>query len=600
MQILSKILGAALTPIRTAIFWVAKLFPPLKKLANISVPARIAWLTFLFLLLTAVAFFVAGSFSENGMWEHYFNFRAITPYIIIVLMIVIPVLVYFFVRLLMVGDVSRFPDIDSAWKAGVKSLEQQGINIGETPLFLILGSPNESFATNLLRASRISLNVTEVPAGPAALHWYANQDGVYLFCTDTSCSSRLASMADSIESAAPPPMPGGNQSFDAGGTIMAGAPGVPVPGAPAAGGAGPNATMVGGPSGGAPAGGPPAGGGAGPGATIVGSPAGFPAAPPTPGGPGAPPAPPSGNAGMATMQIDPEKGIGEFIQSIDQAVVSNKPTLTPKDVNLLNARLEHVCRLIKKARQPVCPINGILSLVPFRLVERAPEQVQTASQRDLAVLRDELKLRCPLIVLVTEMDREAGFRELVRRVGVDRAKENRFGKGFNVWNSPTDEQLEAVARHACGAFEDWTYMLFKEHEGLRKPGNTKLFGLLCKIRGSFTDSLANVLADGYGYKPDRDPELANSQFMFGGCYFAATGDVEDRQAFVRSVMLRLSQQEGELSWTDEAIREDDRFQLAANLFTLLGIGSLLGLIGMIGYPYLPEKLQFLGKFKGDE
>lgn len=571
MQLLARILGATVAPIRTAIFWLSQMIPGVKRLAQISLAARIALLTFVFLALISLAFFLANNFLKTGIAREQYN---TWPNILIVsaLVIVIPFPVYFFVRLLMQGDVSRFPDIDRDWKLGLEALANQGISINETPIFVVLGSPTHEFSSNLMNASRIGFNVKEVPNGPASLHWFANQDGIFLFCTDTCCLSKLTTMVDSIAAAGP--SPSSAQAVPQG-TMLAGGGG---------GAAGPGQTMVGGMS-------APASPGPSPNQTMVGGPGASPA-PSAPAPAAAAPPTPRG-VGMGTIQIDTERGVGEFIQSIDQAVVAQKPVLNPRDVSEQNARLEYVCRLLQKARQPVCPMNGILTLLSFRLVECAPDQVQAAAQRDLAILRKKLKLRCPVTILVTEMDREPGFRELVRRVGVDRAKQNRFGKGFNVWNAPTDEQLEAVARHACGAFEDWTYMLFKEHDGLRKPGNTKLFGLLCKIRGSFTDALANVLADGFGYRPDRDPELANRQFPFSGCYFAATGQTEDRQAFVQSAIVKVMDQEGELDWTDEALKEDDRFQFGANLFALLGIASILAIAALLTQQWWIDKVPFL-------
>ena len=103
-----------------------------------------------------------------------------------------------------------------------------------------------------------------------------------------------------------------------------------------------------------------------------------------------------------------------------------------------------------------------------------------------------------MTVLVHELEKEPGFRELVRRVGVDRARVQRFGKGSDVWTPPTAPRLGAVAKHACGAFEDWSYMLFREHDGLRKPGNSKLFSLLCRVRGDFVQNLERILAFGFG------------------------------------------------------------------------------------------------------
>ena len=603
MFILGKILGHAVAPIRSLISLFGRIVPPLKKLGHLSVPARFALLMFMFLLITAIAFYVKKRFFSDNYFLGDNLSKPLVIAVIIILMIVIPILVYFLVRKLLEGNISRFPDIDSAWKAGVNALKEQGINIANTPLFLVLGSPDSNFSSNLIRTAQIDLNVNEVPSGPAALHWYANQDAIYLFCTQTCCLSKLSTMSGMIESgmAAAPPPPGGGGgagAFNPGGTIMADGGGMAggAPPAPPAGGGQPpgGQTIVGGPALGGTqiAPGAPAVGG-GPSETLVGGPAAP--APPMPAS-GGPPAPPPGGAGMATLQIDRNADLNEFAQSIDQAVAGAKPALSAKEVNLFNARLEHVCRLLRKARQPVCPMNGILTLIPFGMIDCVADQVQTAAQRDLAILRSQLKLRCPLTVLVTEMEREAGFRELVRRVGPERAKNNRFGKSFNVWNAPTDEQLEAVGRHSCIAFEDWIYMLYKEREALRKPGNKKLFGLLCKIRGTFTQSLANVLADGFGYKPDRDPELNNRQFMFSGCYFAATGVTEDLQAFVRSVVHnKMSESEGELSWMEDAMVEEERYQLAANLFTLVGLLSMLTFAGLIAieFDFVKEKLPFV-------
>jgi hypothetical protein len=156
--------------------------------------------------------------------------------------------------------------------------------------------------------------------------------------------------------------------------------------------------------------------------------------------------------------------------------------------------------------------------------------------------------------------------ELVRRVGIDRARIQRFGKSFGVWSPPTDQQMRAVAEHACGAFEDTIYQLFKDKDGYNKPGNGKLYQLLCKIRNEVRGRLASILAQGVGFNPkeSRSPE---DVLLMGGCYFAATGETEDIQAFVRSVFEKftLDELDSELDWAPEAIREDQRYQNLARL-----------------------------------
>ena len=219
-------------------------------------------------------------------------------------------------------------------------------------------------------------------------------------------------------------------------------------------------------------------------------------------------------------------------------------------------------------------------------------EVQEAVARDRAVLLRALTVRCPVTVMVVGLEEDSGFRELVRRVPQQLARQSRFGKGFtkdrkgsNVWswNPPTPERLEALAAHACGAFEDWAYRLFSEQDALSKPGNVLLFALLCKIRSRVQHRLAKILVAGCGSA--EEPPATHDDFLFSGCYFAATGESEDRQAFVRGVFDKLPEEQNALVWTEAAYREDQRYQLLAQLGLLLDTGLLLGLIAMVVYKW---------------
>jgi hypothetical protein len=151
--------------------------------------------------------------------------------------------------------------------------------------------------------------------------------------------------------------------------------------------------------------------------------------------------------------------------------------LSRRDAEEQVDRLRYVCRLLARARQPLCPLNGILTVLPFRAVSDVmlAKDIPAAVQGDLTAVRQVARVRCPVTALVAGMEAERGFGELVRRVGVSRARSNRFGKGYNVWNPPTAENIDAFSSHACGAFEDWVYSLFREADGLSKPGNAKLY-----------------------------------------------------------------------------------------------------------------------------
>jgi hypothetical protein len=288
------------------------------------------------------------------------------------------------------------------------------------------------------------------------------------------------------------------------------------------------------------------------------------------------PAQPAGAVNIrGTMVVGGQAGTGELeADGISAAAEKKVIKLDQHDSSEQERRLEYLCRLLRRLRQPLCPVNGVLTLLPFSLIGRSvPEsnEVQRAVQRDTSTLLSVLKTRCPVTALVAGLEEESGFRELVRRVGRDRAAGQRFGKGFNLWNPPLPERLEATAAHACGAFEDWVYTLFREKGSLAKPGNTSLFALLCKIRHNLQSRLVNILAIGFGRDVEQD--RGGEGLLFGGCYFAATGETEDRQAFVKAVLEKLPEQQEELQWTEDALREDGRYQLAARL--ALGADTLL-------------------------
>jgi hypothetical protein len=181
------------------------------------------------------------------------------------------------------------------------------------------------------------------------------------------------------------------------------------------------------------------------------------------------------------------------------------------------------------------------------------------------------------VVLVGGMEQESGFRELVRRFGKEIAFRNRIGKGNNeLWSDTTSELLESLGRHAAGAFEDNIYPLFRKDSNLTEIGNTKLYKLLCLSRLRINDRLTALLRNAYATE---EKDLAWSLPILG-CYFAATGDREDRRAFAASVFDRLLKQVNELDWHPEVRSSDERYYLFRDIF--LGLNAvLLVIIGVL-------------------
>jgi hypothetical protein len=518
-----------------------------RKLLGLSLPAQIALLVFFFLVVSVVFVFVIYKLNPE---QAYPSVNLLQVLLLIGLFIAIPLVTYWMLKLWLEGDVSRYPDIDQAWKAGLAELDKNNLDLRETPFFLIIGSPNELLERSLFDASRLRMRFKEIPHGPAALHWYANPDGVYLVCTETCCLGRLANIGYKIT------------SDDAAAPIAA----KPLPKVDPI-----RGTIV-------------------PGAMQADDPIRGTIAPDMD-------APRRAITTSGPMDLSAKRedapapnirgtmviGGGVSAPGADDVGVAHEKkvaTLPPVEATEQARRLEYVCQLIRRARQPLCPVNGILTLLPFGVIQSGmggAREVQRATKMDLTAIQRTLQLRCPVTTLVVGMENESGFRELVRRVGRERASAQRFGKGFDkdqVWNDPTPDRLEAMCAHACGAFEDWVYALFKERGSLSKEvGNKKLYALLCKVRRDLKDRLSNLLIAVCGHDPEQKYET--DPWLFGGTYFAATGDREDRQAFVAGVFEKLPEQQEEVEWTNDALRKDRFYRMFG--YYAIGFDVLLAL-----------------------
>lgn len=552
VSVLNSVIHTITTPIRMVFHWIMSCTPGMKKLPSVSLPMRLSLMMFLFLLIVITTAVVSYSFSssgEKGIWQ----------WVVAALLVVfIPVIVFYLVKVLMTKEESRFPDIDRIWAAGLEECARHGIFVNNVPLFLVQGVRDHRQASQLMRASQIPFSVTVPTQEDSDIVFFANSEAIFLFIHGCSCISRLSS-APTGPSPAPFTAPGAPARPAAHtGTIDASA----FDAAGAAGGAQPGAGNA-----------QPADGEIG--QTLVDG--AFPASPP-------PPMTPAAEGVGGTMLLPEGQGAGDFMAAAatsPAATASAVPQLSSQDIVQREQKLRYVCSLIRKARQTLCPINGILTLLPFELIENAAGPLQTAAQKDLAVLRDNLQVRCSNTVLVTQLDKEEGFQELITRVGEERTRDFRFGKGCELWNAPENSRLEAIGAHAVGAFEDWIYMLFQKENALEHQYNSRLFMLLCRVRGRFAENLRAVLSQGFGFDPATEGHLAYEQFLFGGCYFSASGADPSRQAFVKSVLLKGMQQEGELEWAPEARRRDSQLQFLANLFLLLGAASVLAIVFML-------------------
>ncbi len=539
-----------------------------------SVPVRASCLTFIVLLLAEVI--VIGVISISG-WGR----MPSLPWLVGVtlLVFIIPIVVYRAAALWMFDESARFPDIAQAWRAGIVELGQHGMSLSSAPLFLVLGTGNDKLRRNFMNSTEGDFRIDGVCESPAPLYWYANADGIFLYLNEVSWTNAAVTLyeihAAAIKSGRP--LPGEIPNAAGGGRKPSGYLGTLVPDARAV--AAPQQTRH--------------------------------AALPSDAGAATGLNPPPAAAPQASMQnpqqAAPERrlGGGHYMGTLtpDQvaaspaagasqqaagSVTGARPTspvsrrvsnrLTSQQSSEQLQRLGNVCALLRSTRHPVCPANGILTLLPFEMLKAGDQDVaelERAISADLATVYRELQLRCPVTAVVVGMEQERGFRELIRRIGREGATKQRFGQRFDLRTPATEEELRKFTTHVCGTFEDWVYTLFKEEQALSHPGNTALYALLCKVRRTLKARLGDVLGKGFG----GDRQSGTPPVLFSGCYFTATGPKSDRQAFAGGLLTKLYDEQEDIEWTADALDEDRRRGRLAKIGWSLCAAVLLCVVG---------------------
>ena len=530
MNALQLIIGYITAPFRFLLKGPTYLVTAPRRIWGMSPPARAAAIVAITMVICTTAVIVifvirddrpAGDIlRENKLWIASVAF----------VLIATPAATYFFVRLWLEGDVSLYPDVDRAWDEGVAVLAEKGIQLKDYPLFIILGAANEAACDALLGASRIGLVVAGAPKGQAPLRWYASEQGIYLALTGTGRLGRLCQLA---------------------------AAGASRGGASGGGGGGPAITDT------------LTAGGRNP--FVSASPFDSVASVTSTGG---------GGAIMGTLMASP----GEWVKTEGGATAPaprSSSGMSHGEADEQTARLEYILRRLRRARQPYCADNGVLTVLHHTAINDIvfAKEIPLAVRADLDSHYASTNLASTVTVLVTGMEAEEGFTELVRRVGVEQARNGRFGKGFDVWNLATDENLDALSSHACGSFEDFVYKLFASDDGVEHRSNGKLFSMLCWVRRHLQPRLRGVLVSGYAVEPDDDDATPQ---LFSGCYFAATGRQNESQAFVRSVFDKLDQLAGDLQWSDAALSEEATYSWITRLLTLIN-AVLLVAAGYFAY-----------------
>jgi hypothetical protein len=262
--------------------------------------------------------------------------------------------------------------------------------------------------------------------------------------------------------------------------------------------------------------------------------------------------------GGATMRIE------DFAASLAQAEARQRSAQRKNkvlDTDRETARIRYLCRLIARERHGFCPINGILIVLPITAAgpTRTSEELGVACKLDVAEAFGIFPMRCPVIVLVSDLEKIEGFETLIERLPAGQSRK-RMGQRF-----PLAPELEpgavpariedSVSWIGNNLFYSMVYSLFK----VETPGgedvkdllkaNSQLYRFLAALRDR-NARIARLVKQSL-------PDLPGEPVLYGGCYFAATGaDSGTGQAFTSGVLNRLVDDQDHVTWTADTLSED--------------------------------------------
>jgi hypothetical protein len=291
----------------------------------------------------------------------------------------------------------------------------------------------------------------------------------------------------------------------------------------------------------------------------------------------------SGAAG-ATIRIENihEGGVERFVARYRREAVKKSV-----DLKQAEARLRHLCRLITRDRLGLCPVNGVLTLLPVDAADPGSDAaaIAGACRSDLTAAFDALRVRCPVLFLVCGLEKLEGFEELVERQPA-RQSENRLGQRFPLVHEVGPDNFPARVRSsvewcASALLPSMVLSLYSVErpggEGLADVvrANGRLYRFMRALRTA-QEPLARLVSESI-------PSLPGEPIWYGGCYFAGTGEGANQQAFAAGVFLRMVQDQDRVTWTEDCLREDASAHHLARVCktALIAIIALCGVVAAV-------------------
>jgi hypothetical protein len=262
--------------------------------------------------------------------------------------------------------------------------------------------------------------------------------------------------------------------------------------------------------------------------------------------------------------------------------------------SLQTRRLRFLCRLIRNDRKPWCSINGVVVLVPWAALEtdRLTDLGIGILNQELVTAREVFRQRYPTFAILVDLETAEGFEQFASMFHLD-VRKRRIGQGLPLVPTLRAEEMRKVPDLAAkwigtNVLPSWIlkFLKFDPPTELRNSigadvdFNRNLYHLLRAVYLR-CPRLAQLLARGVPSVGGRD-DLADAP-MLGGCYLTATGSTTNRQAFVEGVFQRVVDAQGSVSWSPEALEEDSRLSRYATIGNIAAILLFIVCLGASFY-----------------
>lgn len=520
---------------------IRQIIPGLKGLPTLK-PETLAALLSLILILTIVITHAVIVFWFRRDVEATASYWRTLP-VLVGLVVAIPAVMYFGVRIFLAPPKSPFPDIDLAFAAGIAALEKNGIAVRQTPIYLVLGMPDAKMVKHMMNASGRSFEFEHTTADGQALHWYGSGDHTYLFLTNVGNVCQLTrDLAKYVSQTSPDPDYAGGSDFK--GTIDVRALGRG------------NKSPVA---------------------------ASFEDNVPDAQGDSE-----SFRATIKAGELDRHKSPAGSSGSVREQPRSTTRSASQKQLSSReklanqNQRMTHLCNLLRRHRHPVCAINGIVVAISRQLVEEFPGELARQIRGDLNGICQTSGVISTVTAIVTGFENDEGCREFVARLKETKGEgflDRRFGKSYRSWECPTEGHLKEMSQESIENFDQYIYSLFTQHDALSSrhvTGNREMAKFLCWIYAKFFEGLEQTLTNGFSRDGGSDDVP-----RFAGCYFMGIGGSPDAQFFNEGVFDRIDENQGELEWNSRVLMREEMLSLMSQLTFLAGLIAIAAFVYLI-------------------